>query len=42
MNYLNITNILQAKIPTPEEDLSENDNENELNEHGEAGELIMF
>ena len=42
MNYLNITNILEAKIPTPEEDLSENDNEDEFNEHGEAGELMFW
>ena len=35
-------NILQAKIPSPEEDLSENDNENELNEHSEAAEVDDF
>ena len=40
MNYLNITNILQAKTPTPEKDLSENGNETQINEHGEAGELV--
>ena len=39
MNYANITNILQAKTPTPEKDLSENGNETQINEHGEAGEL---
>ena len=35
-------NILQAKILSPEEDLSENDNENELNEHSEAAEVDDF
>ena len=39
MNYANITNILQAKTPTPEKDLSENGNETQIKEHGEAGEL---
>ena len=39
MNYMNITNILQAKTPTLEKDLSENGNETQIKEHGEAGEL---
>ena len=41
-NYLNIMNILQAKIPSSDENLSENDNGNEFNEHGEAAELDDF
>ena len=35
-------NILQTKISSPEEDLNENDNGNELNEHGEAAEVDDF
>ena len=35
-------NILQAKISSPEQDVNENDNGNELNEHGEAAEVDDF
>ena len=35
-------NILQTKISSSEEDLNENDNGNELNEHGEAAEVDDF
>ena len=41
-NYLNIMSILQAKVPSPDEYLSENDNENDFNEHREAAELDDF
>ena len=35
-------NILLAKISSPEQDVNENDNGNELNEHGEAAEVDDF
>ena len=41
-NCLNIMNILQAKISSPEEDLSGNDNGNEFNEHGEGAGVDDF
>ena len=42
ITYLNITNNIQAKIPSPEEDLSKNDIENEFNEQGVAAAVDDF
>ena len=41
-NYLHIMNILQTRISSPEGDLNENDNGNELNEHRESAEVDDF